>query len=96
MQATAQVRNVDTLQLFPSKIPILSTTTKDSLQQSATDIIAILKNPPTHLPYLLYGDATRNILVYIACILGRASLNGSVNRILESCHEPIPAVCRVP
>jgi hypothetical protein len=72
MPATAKVRDVDTLQLFPSKIPFPSTATEDYLQQSATDILALLQNPPTSLPYLQYGKTTKTALVYISKLLNHA------------------------
>ena len=65
-------RYVCTLQLFPKTIPFPVTTTEYYLKQAATDIIMLLQNPPTLLPYLQYGDATKNALLAIATILVRA------------------------
>jgi hypothetical protein len=65
MPATARVRNVNTLQFFPTKNWILSTSTEDYLKKSAIDIIALLQNLPTTLPYLQYGNTTKNSLIYI-------------------------------
>jgi hypothetical protein len=69
---TSRERNVDTLQFFPKKIPFPRITTEDYLKQAASDIVAILKNPPSSIPYLAYGDTTNNAIVQIATLLGRA------------------------
>jgi hypothetical protein len=69
---TSRERNVDTLQFFPKKIPFPRISTEDYLKQAASDIVAILKNPPSSIPYLAYGDTTNNAIVQIATLLGRA------------------------
>jgi hypothetical protein len=72
LPSTARVRDVDTLQFFPKKIPFPKTSTEDCLKQAASDILAILQNPPSSLPYLACGDTTNNAIVQIATLLGRA------------------------
>jgi hypothetical protein len=69
---TARERDVDTLQFFLKKIPFPSISTEDYLKQDASDILAILQKPPSSLPYLAYGDPTKNVIVQIATLLGRA------------------------
>jgi hypothetical protein len=74
MPTTSRVRDVDTVEFFPATIPFPAVTTEDYLKQAAGDILGILRNPPTNMPYLTYGDATTNALVQIAQLLGRAPL----------------------
>lgn len=66
-------RDVDTLQFFPKKIPFPEILTEHYLKQAASDIIHILQNPPSSLPYLQYGNPTNNALFQIAMLLGRAT-----------------------
>jgi hypothetical protein len=66
-------RDVDTLKFFPKNIPFPNISTADYLKQAATDIIALLTEPSSNLPYLQYSDATNNALVQIALLLGRAT-----------------------
>ena len=70
---TGKVRDVDTLQFFPKAIPFPAISTDDNLCQAATDIIHLLKHTPTTLPYLQYGDKTKNALTLLATLLGQAS-----------------------
>jgi hypothetical protein len=72
LPSTTRERDVDTLQFFPKTLPFPKISTEDYLKQAASDILAILQNPPSHLPYLAYGDKTNNALVQIATLLGRA------------------------
>jgi hypothetical protein len=72
LPSTARERDVDTLQFFPKKIPFPTILTEDYLKQAASDILTVLQNPPSNLPYLAYGDATNNAIVQLATLLGRA------------------------
>ena len=56
---TKATRDADTVEFFPKNIPFPKTTSEDYLLQSASDILAILKSPPTFLLYLQYGDSTK-------------------------------------
>ncbi len=85
LPTTARVRDVDTLQFFPKKIPFPKITTEDYLKQAASDILAILQKPPSSLPYLAYGDATNNAIVQIATLLGRAD---APPELPTSAHPP--------
>jgi hypothetical protein len=71
--ASGRERDVDTLQFFPKTIPFPEVSTEDYLTQAASDILSILQRPPSNLPYLAYGDTTKNALVQIAKLLGRAA-----------------------
>jgi hypothetical protein len=48
---------------------LVETTTVDYLKQAASDMLSILQNPPSQLPYLAYGDATKNAIIQIATLL---------------------------
>jgi hypothetical protein len=65
--------DIDTLTFFPKSVPFPQISTEDYLKQAASDIVAILQQPPTNLPFLAYGDTTNNALVQIATLLGQAS-----------------------
>jgi hypothetical protein len=70
LPSTAREPDVDTLQFFPKTIPFPDISSKDYLKQAVSDILTILQNPPSNLPYLAYGDATNNVIVHIATLLG--------------------------
>ena len=72
LPSTARERDVDTLKFFPKTVAFPEISTEDYLKQAASDILSILKDPPSSLPYLAYGDATNNAIVHIATLLGRA------------------------
>ena len=60
------------LNFFSKDIPFPKTTSEDYLLQSASDILTILKSPPTSLPYLQYGDSTKNALVKLSHLIKSA------------------------
>ena len=71
MPATSSVRNVDTLNFFPSATPLPKMETEYYLQQSVGNILAILSKPKTQLPFLTYGDTTTSAVESITKILQR-------------------------
>ena len=71
--ASGRVRDVDTLQFFPTTIPFPKIDPIDYLTQAASDIVVLLQQPTTNLPFLSYGDKTKNALLQIATLLGRAT-----------------------
>jgi hypothetical protein len=73
MPTASKVRDVDTVECLPTTIPFPSVSTEDYLGQAAGDILSILSSQPTALPSLSYGDTTKNALVQIAYLLGRAT-----------------------
>jgi hypothetical protein len=73
MPATSRERDVNTVEFFPKKTPFPEICTEDYLKQAATDILSILQKTPATLPYLAYGDETKNALVQIAQLLGQAA-----------------------
>jgi hypothetical protein len=73
MPTTSKVRDVDTVDFFPTTIPFPSVSTEDYLRLAAGDVLNILRSPPASLPSLSYGDATKNALVQIAQLLGQAT-----------------------
>ena len=68
---TGKVRDADTVQFFPHSIQFPSTTTEDYLLQASNDILSILKNPPSSLPFLEAGSTTKNAIEKIAKLLNR-------------------------
>ena len=60
MPATGILRIIDTLQYIMKAFHLPKTTTEDYLQQAIGDIIEIMKDPPKTIPFLSYGDATKN------------------------------------
>ena len=66
------VRVTDTLQFFPKTVTFPSFSAEDYLQQSATDILTILRSPQSIVPSLQFGDATKNALEHLARLLHRA------------------------
>jgi hypothetical protein len=95
--STARERDVDTLQFFPKAIPFPKITNDDYLTQAAGDIISILQSKPSPLPTLQYGDATKNALVAIAKLLGRAAPPPAIlPRVPDPpLPTPVPALPRV-
>ena len=69
---TKATRDADTVEFLPKEIPFPNTTSEDYLLQSASDILAILKSPPKSLPYLQYGDSTKNALVQLSQLIKTA------------------------
>ena len=78
--------DADTVEFFPKSIPFPKTTSEDYLLQSASDILAILQSPPKSLPYLQYGDSTKNALVQLSQLIK--------NAVQQPClhSEPAPTV----
>ena len=69
MTEASIVRNVDTLTIFPATIPSPKMETEDYLRQSVVNVLAILRNPKTQLPFLTYGDTTTSAVESIDNIL---------------------------
>ncbi len=65
--------DVDTVTFIPHNIPFPETSTEDHLNQAASDILAILQNPPSSLPFLESGNDTTNAIEKIAQLLRRAT-----------------------
>ena len=62
VSATGTVIITDTLQYTPKTFAFPKTTTEYYLRQAIGDIIAIMKKPPKKIPFLSYGDATKNLI----------------------------------
>ena len=69
--ATGIVQITDTLQYIPKAFSFSKTTTEDYLQHAIGDTLAIMKYPLKTLPFLSYGDATKNAINQIAHNLQR-------------------------
>ena len=73
LPSTGGIRDADTVQFFPKRVPFPKISTEDMLLQSATDILAVLQSPPPSLaPTLQYGDEARNAIDHLARLLQRA------------------------
>ena len=72
MPTTGTVRDADTVEFFPHKIPIPVLTTDSCLRQAATDIVELLRKRKSPYPSLQYGDEVKNALAQIALLLNRA------------------------
>ena len=101
MLATVYVRYIDTLQFIPATFKFPETTTEDYLRQSVGDILALLKDPPKTLPFLSYGDATKNSATNIAQLLQRSVPQPrlpvmSLDPLFPLTNQPVSALPRLP
>ena len=71
MPATGSVCYTNTLQFIPATFKFPEITSEDYLHQLFGDILALLKDPPKTLPFLAYGDDTKNAITKIAHLLQR-------------------------
>ena len=62
MPAKDYVRYTDTLQFIPSTFKFPETTAEDYLRQSVGDILDLIRDPPKTLPFIAYGDDTKNAI----------------------------------
>ena len=70
MPATRSVVTSDTVLFLPHDIPFPEVKIDDFLRQAATDLISILTHPPpSTVPSLEAGDATKNALLKLALLL---------------------------
>ena len=82
----------DTVTFFPQYVPFPTVSMTDFLQQTASDIIHLLKNPtPSPVPTLRAGDATHNALLEIATAIQSINVNNTPPpRVLKKLQTPIP------
>ena len=76
--STNAIRDVDIVKFFPSHITFPFITSEYYINNSATDILAILKTTPSDLPPLEYGNRTKNPLFKIAELLGRSTKKNTI------------------
>ena len=70
---TKEVVISDTVQLIEENIPLPVAKLDDYLRQAVDDILSILKQPQaTTLPFLQYGNDTKNAIVKVAGLLKKA------------------------
>ena len=62
-------RITDTLQYIPKVFASPKNTTEDYLQQAVSNILAMIQDPTKTLPFLYYGEATKNLINQIVNIL---------------------------
>jgi hypothetical protein len=65
-------RNADTVEFFPSKLPMPKLSSADAAQDAAQDLIAALQNPSLAAPFHPMGDAQLTALRQLATIFGTA------------------------
>ena len=66
------IRIADTLQFISTVITINKTSSEYFLRQSVKDILFLLADPNSTVPYLSFGYDTQNSVEYIATLLNRA------------------------
>ena len=71
--ATGILRITYKIRYIPKAFASPKTTTEDCLQQAIGDIIKIMNISPKTLPFLFYGDATKNTINNISHILHRST-----------------------
>ena len=59
------------------------TTTEDYLILATSDILDLLQEPPKSLPYIRYGDTTKNTLRKVSKLLNQAATQTSFKTIPE-------------
>ena len=90
--ATNDVRVVPTLDWFPSKIPFPKVTAETYLQQTANDLLEILKEKKQQpIPSLNFGSETMNAFVEVGKILERATTRPEPEPRRRPTVAPIPA-----
>ena len=101
MPATGSVRYTDTLQFIPSTFKFPETTAEDYLRQSVGGILALLQDPPKTLPFLAYGNDTKNAITKIAHLLQQSVTQPQlplipVTPLGPRTTQPVSALSRFP
>ena len=101
MPATGSVRYTDTLQFIPSTFKFPETTAEDYLRQPVGGILALIQDPPKTLPFLAYGDDTKNAITKIAHLLQRSVTHPRfplipVTPMGPRTKQPVSALSRLP
>ena len=81
--SAGKTRDTDTVDFFPKEIPFPKTKTEDYLIQATPDILVLLQEPPKSLPYLQYGDTTKNALIKLSANLNQAGTQPSLKTLPE-------------
>ena len=68
---TGATRITDTVKFYPHDEPFPEVGVKDQFLQTISDLILILKNQKPNLPFLKFGDDTKNALTTMATLLQR-------------------------
>ena len=77
---TRQEVVTDTVEIIEDNIPLPITSIDEYLKQSIDDILSVLTKPQqSTLPFLKYGDDTKNAIIKIAELLKKAIANPSKN-----------------
>ena len=87
---TRSIVHSDSVEFFPNKTQFPAVTMKDHLQQSASDSVSMLKNPPsTTVPSSSASNDIENAILKIAKILKRGD---EMPNLSEKCDAPLPRV----
>ena len=88
----------DTVEIIEENIPLPAASIDDYLKQSISDILTIFKKPQkTNLPFLKYGDETKNAIVQVAELLHKAiqhpeKIAAKETRVQDLIKEKINAI----
>ena len=101
MPATGSVRYTDTLQFIPATFKFPETPAEDYLRQSVGYILALLQDTPKTLPFLAYGDDTKNTITKIAHLLQRSVPQPrlpviTLTPLVPITKQPVSALPRLP
>ena len=101
MPATGSVRYTDTLLFIRTIFKFPEITSEDYLRQSVGDILALLQDPPKILPFLAYGNNTKNAITKIAHLIQRSVTQPRlplipVTPLGSHTTQPVPALSRLP
>ena len=90
--STNAIRDIDTVKTSPTQIPFPYVTPEDYLNQSTSDILAVLQSTPSIVPSLEYSDRTKNALVKTAELLGRATKNPTILLLVVTPTPTLPYI----
>ena len=87
---TGSVRITDTVKFFPHDEPFPQITTKDQFLQALHDILFFLKNKKQDLPFLAFGDPTKNAIETLTTLLHRNLQPQLPNPVLPKPKNTLP------
>jgi hypothetical protein len=87
---TRSYRIADTVEFFPSKIPMPKLSSANATQHAAQDLISALQNPSPAAPFHPMGDAQLTALRQLATILDTSTTRPRVPTALPGPKKPLP------
>ena len=94
--STRAVRDVDTVEFFPTNVPFPSMTTADLLLKSTNDILSILKTKKLSLPGITVGDPILKALSDLTHMLRPTDTPSSAKPPLKPSFAPVQLPTVVP